>query len=158
VQFPLGGIAVSSFKTPHDAIESVGYRLEAGNKRLAYITDLGSVTDGVLDASLGADIAVIEANHDEAMLKSGPYPYHLKRRILSARGHLSNPDSAGFAARLIASGARYILLAHLSRENNTPRTARETVERVLREEGITVGKDAELDVAPPYELSRKYVL
>ena len=158
VEFSLGDIAVKSFKTPHDAYESVGYRLEAGGKKLAYITDLGCVTDDIIDAACGADVAVIEANHDVAMLKTGPYPYHLKQRILSGHGHLSNPDSAGFAVRLAASGTRHLLLAHLSRENNTPRLARDTVESSLSEAGITVGGDVELDVAPPDTMGRKYII
>ena len=157
-EFEFGGISVRSFSTPHDVSGSVGYTLQAGGKKLAYVTDLGQVTEEVMGAVQGAHLAVIEANHDPDMLKSGPYPQFLKRRILSDRGHLANGDSGSFAARLAASGSRYILLAHLSRENNTPCLARDTVQHALREEGIGIQKDVELDVAPPYSMSRVYIL
>jgi len=157
-ELELGEIIVRGFRTPHDSTESLGYRLLAGGNTLVYVTDLGCVTDEVVDATRGADIAVIEANHDREMLRSGPYPAYLKRRILSAHGHLENSDSGIFAARLAVSGARFIQLSHLSRENNTPRLAYETVERILSEKGVAVGKDAELDVAPPYTMGRVYRL
>ena len=156
--FELGDIEINSFRTPHDTSDSVGYTLQAGGKKLAYATDLGRVTDEVVNAMSGADMAIVEANHDEQMLKNGPYPYYIKQRILSGRGHLANPQSAGFAAKLAASGTRRIMLAHLSRENNTPLLARETVERVLREQGAAIGGDVELDVAPPGEMSRRYII
>ena len=137
--FELGDITVRSFCTPHDAADSVGYRLLAGGKALCYATDLGCVTDEVMDAALGADIAVIEANHDCEMLMLGPYPAHLKRRILSNFGHLSNTDSGSFAARLALSGTRCLQLAHLSRENNTPVLARRAVATRLRASGSRWG-------------------
>ena len=158
VTFELGDIVVSSFKTPHDAIDSVGYRLVAGGKTLSYATDLGKVTDEVLEAASGADIAVIEANHDSEMLRSGPYPQFLKRRILSAHGHLSNNDSGKFAVRLAMSGTRIVQLAHLSRENNTPGLARQTVEDALTASGVAVGSQISLDVAPPFTPGKQYVL
>ena len=158
VEFELGGITVQSFSTPHDTFGSVGYTLKAGGKKLVYVTDLGFVTEAVLEAALGADIAVIEANHDRDMVKRGPYPDFLKKRILSEHGHLSNSDSADFAVRLAGSGTRYIQLAHLSRENNTPGLARETVAFALHEGGVRIGKDAELDVAPPDAPGRSYTV
>ena len=155
-EFEFGDITVRSFNTPHDTTESVGYRLLAGGKALAYVTDLGCVTSEVMDAAHGADIAVIEANHDRDMLKSGPYPYFLKERIMSKYGHLSNCDCGQFAARLALSGTRYIQLSHLSRENNTPGLAHKTVDRALANCGLAVGKDIELDVAPPFTPGRVY--
>jgi len=153
-----GEIAVRSFATPHDAPGSVGYTLQAGGKKLAYVTDLGCVTDEVRRAACGADMAVIEANHDRDMLKSGPYPYFLKARILSERGHLANSDSGRFAAGLADAGARRILLAHLSRDNNTPALARDAVGYALREGGFIMDRQVELDVAPPDTAGRTYVL
>jgi phosphoribosyl 1,2-cyclic phosphodiesterase len=153
-----GDITVSSFETPHDAPGSVGYTLWAGGKKLAYATDLGCVTSEVMGAASGADIAIIEANHDRDMLKSGPYHYMLKKRILSEHGHLSNNDCGRFAAGLVSSGARYIHLAHLSRDNNTPGLARETVAKALRDNGMAEGKDVELEVAPPFAPGRVYSL
>jgi len=156
--FEMGDISVRSFMTPHDTIESAGYRLLAGGTTFAYVTDLGCVTDEVMDAASGADIAIIESNHDRDMLKSGPYPPFLKRRILSKHGHLSNCDSGSFAARLVQSGTRFLQLSHLSCENNTPGLARKTVENALISNGIAVGHHVELDVAPPFTPGRVYVL
>ena len=153
-----GGMAVRSFSTPHDASGSVGFTLHANGKKLVYVTDLGFVTGEVAEAALGADVAVIEANHDKEMLRRGPYPQYLKRRILSERGHLANSDSGDFAVRLADSGLRYILLAHLSRENNTPEIARSTVGAALSAAGFAVGRDIELDVAPPDTPGRIYDL
>ena len=157
-EFEFGDFTVSSFRTPHDASESVGYTLRAGGKRLVYVTDLGCVTPEVMDSALGADIAIIEANHDCERLRTGAYPDFLKKRILSDHGHLSNSDSGDFAARLALSGSHYIQLAHLSRENNTPELACQAVGQSLRENGITAGKDVELDIAPPDSPGRMYKL
>ena len=112
----------------------------------------------MLEATLGADIAIIESNHDRDMLRRGPYPPYLKRRILSEHGHLANNDSGLFAAKLATAGTRYIQLSHLSCENNTPKLAGETVAQTLVEYGIMAGVDVELDVAPPYTPGRMYVL
>jgi len=158
IEFEMGDFTVRSFNTPHDAYGSVGYTIRADGRTLVYATDLGSVTAEVADSALGADLAIIEANHDRERLRNGPYPYYLKKRILSAFGHLENCDSGNLAALLVSSGTRYIQLAHLSRENNTPDLAYETVAEILRENGIIAGKDAELDVAPPYTPGRRYVL
>ena len=87
------------------------------------LTDTGYVTDEAADILAGVDLAVLEANHDVETLRSGPYPYYLKQRILGAQGHLSNEDAARFAAVLAQSGTSEIILAHLSRENNTPAMA-----------------------------------
>jgi len=156
--FDIGGIIVSSFRTPHDTNGSVGYTLTAGGIKLAYATDLGCLTEEVLEATSGADIAIIESNHDRDMLRRGPYPPYLKRRILSEHGHLANNDSGLFAAKLVRSGTRYIQLAHLSCENNTPDLAGETVAQTLVEYGIMAGTDVELDIAPPYTPGRMYML
>lgn len=121
-QFVVGGVNVSAFHTPHDTDESVGYRIEDGNV-FALATDMGHVTDEVEQALTGADTVLIESNHDEEMLRYGPYPVYLKRRILSERGHLSNEGCALLARRLAEKGTRRIILGHLSRENNRPELA-----------------------------------
>ena len=158
MEFEFGDITACGFRTPHDAAGSVGYRLTAGGHTMVYVTDLGCVTEEVKNATLGAELAIIEANHDRTMLENGSYPGYLKRRVLSEYGHLSNCDSGKFATALAASGARYIQLSHLSRENNTPELAWETVEHVLHNKGVAVGKDVYLDVAPPHTMNRVYVL
>ncbi len=123
----LNGIRVTSFPTPHDSRGSVGYRIEIatpnGTYRIGYATDIGYVSPAVKENLMGCHAVVLESNHDPDMLRDGPYPYDLKLRVASKRGHLSNPDSADFAARLCENGTKSIMLAHLSQENNTPDTA-----------------------------------
>lgn len=140
-----GDVRVLCFPTPHDTPQSVGWRIEAPEGVLAFATDTGHVTDTMLRYLSGADVAVIEANHDETMLREGAYPPQLKRRILSDSGHLSNDNCALLARRLALGGTGTIVLAHLSRENNTPVKARETVAAALE------GTGARLFVAPERE-------
>ena len=137
-------LRVQCFPTSHDTDESVGWRVE-GSAVFALATDTGCVTPEIERGLRGADAVLIEANHDVDMLRAGPYPYYLKRRILSARGHLSNDDCAALAARLAEGGTRQIVLGHLSRENNRPALAYQTVCSAL--EGTT----AALCVAPAAE-------
>ena len=139
--FPVGGLSVTAFHTPHDTDESVGYRVE-GDGVYAHATDMGCVTEEVLSALTGADTVLIESNHDEEMLRYGPYPVPLKRRILSDRGHLSNDNCARLARTLADSGTRRIILGHLSRENNTPQKAFTASAEALR------GTETELFCAP----------
>lgn len=157
-EFVLGSLSVKSFLTPHDTPESVGYRLDSEKASFVFATDIGCVTPAIMDAAKGADIAVIEANHDIAMLKKGEYPPYLKRRILSERGHLSNDDCGRFAAEISAHGTRKIILAHLSRDNNTPRLAWDTVGNALRSQGAVVGGDIHLDTAPADVAGKVYIV
>jgi len=121
------GVMVRSFPTSHDAAGSVCYRIdyEEGGRVLSvgFATDTGCVTEGVMACLTGCHAAVIESNHDENMLHCGPYPHYLKKRIASGQGHLSNADCAKLLVCLADNGMRRALLAHLSRENNTPETA-----------------------------------
>ena len=112
-------------------------RLDAAGGAVGVLTDTGYVTDEAADILEGVDLAVLEANHDIETLRSGPYPYYLKQRILGAQGHLSNEDAARFAAVLAQSGTSEIILAHLSRENNTPSMAQTAVERALSAAGVS---------------------
>ena len=139
-----GALTVSCFPTSHDTEESVGWRIE-GSAVFALATDTGCVTPEIETGLQSADAVLVEANHDVDMLLSGPYPPYLKRRILSARGHLSNDDCAALCARLADAGTRRFLLGHLSRENNSPARAYRTVAAALE------GKDAALYVAPAAE-------
>ena len=157
-EFVVGELSVTSFVTMHDTPESVGYRFDDGRFSLVFVTDVGCVTPTVLNASLGADMAVIEANHDIMMLKKGMYPPYLKRRILSEHGHLSNDESGALACRLAGSGTKRIVLAHLSRENNTPRLALDTVGGALLRQGVSLGGDVALDASPPDDMGQLYIL
>lgn len=141
--FPMGEINVLAFHTSHDTDESVGYRF-SGSAELGYCTDTGCVTEGMLEALCGVDAAVIEANHDEELLRYGEYPYFLKRRVLSDRGHLSNEACAHLAAQLCEAGAQKFILAHLSQENNRPDFALQAVNMHLASHGHT----AQVLVAP----------
>lgn len=128
--FPLGGVRVRAFHTPHDTDESVGYRVE-GAGVFALATDMGEATQEVYEGLRGADTVLLESNHDLERLRLGPYPAFLKLRILSPRGHLSNADSAALARRLADAGTRRLILGHLSRENNRPALALEAVRGAL---------------------------
>ncbi len=123
----VGEMTVSSFRTPHDSRMSVGYRVlfsdDDGEHTLGIATDIGYVSDSVREGLTGCEAVVLESNHDVDMLMEGAYPYDLKLRIRSNRGHLSNADSACLASALAAEGTRAFLLAHLSEENNDPMLA-----------------------------------
>ena len=149
----IGHLTVTSFRTPHDAYDSVGYVISDGEKSMAFVTDLGCVTDDIKAHVHGVDAAVIEANHDLDMLKNGPYPYMLKRRIMEDNGHLSNIACASLAIRLFESGTGRIVLAHLSKENNTPSIAYRTVCAALGKNGCVVGEKISVSIAPRAEVS-----
>ena len=142
----IGCFHVTPFSVPHDATENVGYQIEAEGITFCIITDAGSVTDEMCTYISRADYLVIEANHDVEMLAQGPYPQHLKNRILSAAGHLSNHACAVAIAENMKEGLKHVWLCHLSEENNHPELARKTVETITRQYGIMVGKDFELEV------------
>ncbi len=130
--------AVEAFAAPHDSAACVGYRITCRGCSVGIATDLGYVTQRVYDRLRGCKAVVLESNHDREMVKNGPYPAALKRRILSGGGHLSNDDCAEAAGALARSGTRAILLAHLSKENNTPETALAAVRQAVDEYGVTV--------------------
>ena len=111
---------------------------------IGYLTDTGIVVEETRQGLLGADLLVLESNHDVDMLLSGPYPYALKRRVLGSEGHLSNADAAAFAADSARAGTHSIVLAHLSEENNTPQLALDTVGHMLERADYT----GDLSVAP----------
>ncbi len=142
----LGDFSVTPFYVPHDATENVGYEIVADGVTFCIITDVGEITDEVRTYISRADYLVIEANHDVEMLMQGPYPQHLKDRIHSKTGHLSNKDCGIALAENLKAGIKHVFLCHLSEENNHPELARKTVEAILREYGIVAGKDFLLDV------------
>ncbi len=145
--FEVGDIGVCSFATPHDAASSVGYTFEVGNKKVAIATDMGHVTETARAALLGCDAVMLESNHDLRMLKNGAYPPHLKQRILSGVGHLSNPDCAKFAVELVQNGTTALTLAHLSEDNNLPELAYKETFLALQNTGINPETDVQLSVA-----------
>lgn len=145
-EFMLGKLRIRAFPTPHDSACSVGYRFEAGGRVLGYCTDCGSLTDDVKMGLSTCDAVMLEANHDENMLCTGPYPVSLKRRILSDRGHMSNAVCAALAVSLAEQGCGSFILGHLSKENNRPALAYDCVRSALDVRGF---RERELYVAPP---------
>lgn len=139
-QFDVDGCEVDSFSTSHDAPGSVGFRVgDAG-----LLTDTGYVTEQAAETLLGVPLLVLESNHDVDLLRSGPYPYYLKKRILSNEGHLSNDDAGIFASASVRAGTQTLILAHLSAENNTPAAALQSVRQALADQTLEAG----VSVAP----------
>ena len=134
--FFCGKVRVLPFSTPHDAAHAVGYSFMAEGRKVTVMTDVGHVDDRLLTQLSGSDLVLLEANHDVDMLLAGPYPYPLKQRILSRRGHLCNEDCGRALIALHERGVRNVILGHLSRENNTPELARVTIEAMLESAGI----------------------
>ncbi len=137
--FYLKEINVLPFPTPHDSAQPVGYALFHQGRKLCVMTDIGHMQPALLDAAEGSDLLLLEANHDIDMLKNGPYPYALKQRILSPRGHLSNLDAGKTLCRLYTKGVRNVILGHLSAQNNEERIAMATVWQALRQEDVFEG-------------------
>ena len=122
-ELTVGDLTLRSFPTSHDSPGSVGYTVAAPGETLGVATDMGYVTNAVFSRLSDCDRVIIESNYDDDMLTNGPYPYYLKQRIRSQRGHLSNADCARLVGALADAGVRSFLLAHLSEENNTPERA-----------------------------------
>lgn len=114
----LAGFAVYAFATSHDAVQSFGFRVECGGDAIGYVTDTGVVTPQAHEALGGCRLLAIEANHDPKMLAEGPYPYSLKRRIASERGHLSNEQAAAELTSLLHDGLTAVIAMHVSENNN----------------------------------------
>lgn len=143
----VAGMEVLPFDTPHDVAHSVGFRIRAGERTIGYATDLGEVTAEIWQGLLGADLALIESNYEPRLLEISSYPYYLRRRIASDHGHLSNPDCADTIRRLAQQGTARFVLAHLSKENNTPDLAAAASRQALAEGGMEEGRDYLLTVA-----------
>lgn len=156
--FSIGDIEVKAFKTPHDAVDSVGYSIFSGGKKVSIATDIGHVSENVFNNIKDSDLLMLESNHDEEMLKFGPYPYVLKRRILSDIGHLSNNDAGKAIVRLMGSKYMTVILGHLSEKNNYPELAYQTVLSVLNDNNIKIDKDIKIDMANRNNVSNFFEL
>jgi phosphoribosyl 1,2-cyclic phosphodiesterase len=154
--FNIHDMDIQPFSIPHDAADPVGYSFRLGNKKVCIATDLGYFSDEVKSNIQQSDLVLLEANHDIEMVKVSHYPYFLKRRILSDVGHLSNEAAGKAVFELMNTGVRKVLLGHLSKENNFPELAYQTVRNVLEENKVVIGKDIELDVAPRRGISKYY--
>lgn len=148
--FAVGDVEVAPFRLSHDAADPVGYAFSCGGRTAAVLTDSGRVTEAEFREIREADLLVLEANHEENILLMGPYPYPLKQRILSDRGHLSNSGCAETLVRVLRERRNprvpRIALAHISKMNNSPAQAGITVKNRLFEEGLFEGRDYTLTV------------
>jgi len=154
--FTVGDLLVSPFKVPHD-VECYGFSVHHQKSKISVLTDLGEITNETLKKISDSDIVVIESNHDERMVRENSrYPNHLKNRILSSRGHLSNQDCAKACLFLAQSGVKQIILAHLSENNNYPELAFRTVVDHLYQNGIIEGEDVRVEVAGADRMSGLY--
>ena len=122
--FQIADITVMPFTIPHDAADPVGFTFRAEGTKVAFATDLGYLPASVCDHLRRCDVLIIESNHDLEMLRVGPYPWSVKQRVMSRVGHLSNDSLAQFFARDYDGGASYVVLAHISEQNNHPEVAR----------------------------------
>ena len=148
-RFHVGDIEVSPFSIPHDAADPLGFTFRASGTKVAIVTDLGYLPEMVKQHLRDSDCLMLESNHDLEMLKVGPYPWHIKQRVMSRTGHLSNhtvseylADAEGFDAR-----ARFLVLAHLSENNNNPDVARICAEEALNRRPETAAFTGQLIIA-----------
>jgi len=130
--FQIGDIAVTPFTIPHDAADPVGFTFRMEGVKVGFATDLGYMPVSVRDHLRGCDVLVMESNHDVEMLRSGPYPWSVKQRVMSRVGHLSNDALAEFFTNDYDGCASYVVLAHLSEQNNHPEIARRAAEHALQ--------------------------
>lgn len=142
--FDLKDLNIFPVSTFHDAADPVGYILNYKGIKLSIVTDTGFISDNMFDKMKGSDLYFLESNHDEFMLKEGLYPWHLKRRILSAHGHLSNEDAGATLSNILQGKGEKVILAHLSKDNNVPELAMSTVTDILTKKGLNVEKDVDL--------------
>lgn len=148
VEWKLKDLNINAFRISHDAANPVAYTVSDGNKKCAVATDMGTYSDYIVESLKGVNGLVLEANHDVRMLQVGPYPYQLKRRILSDFGHLSNESAGRLLAKIVHDNVTKVYLGHLSKENNMPELAFETVRLELdMAENEYKAKDFDISVA-----------
>jgi phosphoribosyl 1,2-cyclic phosphodiesterase len=134
-RFQVGDIEVKPFTIPHDAADPVGFTFRVEGAKVSVATDLGYLPANVRDHLRGSDILVMESNHDVEMLRVGSYPWAVKQRVASNVGHLSNEKLAQFFTKDYDNGAAFVVLAHLSEQNNHPELARREAEKALGQRG-----------------------
>lgn len=155
--FEINDLKIGVLPISHDAVDPVAYRFSKGDKSLAVITDLGVYDENTISFLSSLDGIVIEANHDRRMLETGPYPYQLKRRIASEYGHLSNEDCGRLLSSIVHEHLKWIVLAHLSAENNYDQLALEAVGmEITLSDNKFRGKDFEINVAPRFMTGKIY--
>ena len=151
----IGSFHVEGFETPHDSVGCLGFRIHTEKgASMSIATDLGMVTEDIFNSLSGVNLAVVESNYDVQMLKEGPYPYYLKSRIASNRGHLSNHQSSQVTLRLIETGIDKIQLCHLSNNNNTPSLALGQVAATALANGIKIADHVQVKVNRRHEITQ----
>jgi len=135
-KFHVAGFDIEAFPVSHDAPETIGFHICSGDKKVTIATDLGHICQTAAAYIKAANLLVIESNYDEEMLVNGSYPYYLKERIQSDHGHLGNHQTSAFLADNLSDNLSHICLAHLSKNNNSPEKALETLIQTLSEKGI----------------------
>lgn len=155
-QFDVCGISFTCFSVPHDSIDPLGFIIEKDGVKLAIVLDLGYLSNLVLERLKGADGIILESNHDVQMLKVGPYPWALKQRVMSRRGHLSNDSVAQYLANDFDGKANCVVLAHLSQKNNLPELALLSAQRALEARSSVAAPQTRLELARPDEISKAY--
>lgn len=153
----INDLTVNPIKIYHDALEPVGYVLHYKNKKISIVTDTGTIDYNIKKKIENSDLYLMESNHDVHMLRDGCYPWFLKERIRSTKGHLSNDDAANILNEIIM-GEEVILLGHLSKDNNKPELAFETVKCKLEDNGINVNRDITLNMTYRDKISKVFYL
>ncbi|MBN2368871.1 MAG: MBL fold metallo-hydrolase [Vicinamibacteria bacterium] len=133
--FRIGALEIAALPVPHDAVDPVAFVVTCGGLSLGHATDLGHVPDELTSVLGACHVLVLEANYDPAMLRAGPYPWALKQRIASPRGHASNVEAARFVRNHLGPDCRALVLAHLSESNNHPEVVRLALAPALAEIG-----------------------
>ncbi len=155
--FEIGDITIKPYSISHDAIDPTGFSFLNDGLKISIATDLGFISKEIIQQIKDSNLLVLESNHDVEMVKLGKYPWFLKQRILSEVGHLSNDAAGHTIADVVKNGnVNYVLLAHLSKENNFPELAFETVKGILEEDSIKVGLDINLDLTYRNKIGRVY--
>ncbi len=144
----IGDMVVHVFSIPHDIKGAVSYTIRDKESKFGIATDSGHISEEILKNLSGCESIIVEANHDVDMLMSGPYPYPLKRRILSDTGHLSNLLCGELCLSLARFGTKSFWLGHLSEKNNLPDIAYNEVHKILTQNGYNIGTDVALNVIP----------
>lgn len=139
IPFKLGSMNITAFETSHDGTDNMGFDIESGNKHFVVATDMGYITQRAHHYMSQANFLMIECNYDLNMLNNGSYPEYLKNRVRGERGHLDNKMAAQFLVDNYHDELNYVFMCHLSKDNNTPELARDTLVKALVERGLTVG-------------------
>ncbi len=154
--FDVYGILFTSFSVPHDSIDPLGFVIEKDGVKVAVALDLGYLSNLVIERLKGCNGIILESNHDVQMLKAGPYPWALKQRVMSRRGHLSNDSVAQYLGNDFDGKAEHVVLAHLSQKNNLPELALLSAQRALEERASRPPCQTKLELAKPDQISRTY--